>query len=267
MRKVKLKYQHVMSIITHYHSNLKSSRDIKNAFMSFPESGYIRCHMSSSIRLFICCHSNCCTTLSSPRSSSKMADQNPMDTNSLLQQLMGTVSSIWGQIAETKSDRAAAEENRSNPQKRPRDGNSGAGFDTEANRDGNDGTSSGHDDDRDSDEGEEGDNPSVTYQLSEEGEAFIQTAFASRLKYQTRQAKAAKYGTPDSKWLKCPELSPVVEATLSKDAVKQDQAIFRSQQMWLEAARPLTACLERAHEGTLTVHCRRLYTCCNPPWF
>ena len=53
MRKVKLNYQHVMSIITHYYSNLKSSRDIKNAFMSFPESGYIRCHVSSSIRLFV----------------------------------------------------------------------------------------------------------------------------------------------------------------------------------------------------------------------
>ena len=31
MRKVKLKYQHVIGIITHYYSNLKSSRDNKSS--------------------------------------------------------------------------------------------------------------------------------------------------------------------------------------------------------------------------------------------
>ena len=73
------------------------------------------------------------------------------------------------------------------------------------------------------------------------------------MKYQTRQAKVAKYGMPDSKWIKCPRLSPVVGAILSKEAVKQDKVTFRSQEMWLEAAGPLTSCLERAHEGTFTL--------------
>jgi len=58
---------------------------------------------------------------------------------------------------------------------------------------------------------------------------------------------------PDTKWLQRSQLSPVVEAILSKDAAKQDQVTFRCQEMWLEAARPLTACLERAHAGTLTL--------------
>ena len=45
----------------------------------------------------------------------------------------------------------------------------------------------------------------------------------------------------------------VVAATLSKDAVKEDKLSFRAQQMWRNAADPLTACLEKAHEGELTV--------------
>jgi len=57
---------------------------------------------------------------------------------------------------------------------------------------------------------------------------------------------------PDSKWIKCPGFSPVVGAILSKETVKQDKVAFRSQEMWLEAAGPLTSCLESAHEETFT---------------
>ena len=45
----------------------------------------------------------------------------------------------------------------------------------------------------------------------------------------------------------------MVAAILSKDAVKEDKASFRAQQMWLDAAVPLTACLDKVHEGELTV--------------
>ena len=38
-----------------------------------------------------------------------------------------------------------------------------------------------------------------------------------------------------------------------KKAVKQGKVTYRSQQMWLDAAGPMTACLEKAHEGTLTI--------------
>ena len=51
----------------------------------------------------------------------------------------------------------------------------------------------------------------------------------------------------------CPELLPVVAATLSKEAIKNDKVTFRTQQLWMEATGPLTACLEKAHDGELTV--------------
>ena len=90
-------------------------------------------------------------------------------------------------------------------------------------------------------------------QISKEDQAFLEATFGSRLEFATRKAKLAKYGMPDSIWLKCPELCSVVAATLSKDAVKEDKVSFRAQQMWLDVAVPLTACLEKAHGGELTV--------------
>ena len=45
----------------------------------------------------------------------------------------------------------------------------------------------------------------------------------------------------------------MVESFLLKKSVKQDKVTYRSQQMWLDAAGPLTVCLEKAHEGTLTI--------------
>ena len=143
---------------------------------------------------------------------------------------------------------------RTNPKKRSRNSDAGAGLNIEGTRDG-EGTStdSEHEGDRDSKTeghgGDKEDDTSITYQLSDKGEAFLEGAFASRLKYQTIQSKVAKYGMPDTKWLQCLKLSPVVKATLSKDMANQDQKICRCQEMWLEAARPLTACLEK---GTLT---------------
>ena len=94
---------------------------------------------------------------------------------------------------------------------------------------------------------------SKRFTLSEEGEAFLETVFSSQLEYVARKAKMAKYGQPDSKWTMCPELSPVVAATLSKEAIKNDKVAFCTQQLWMEVTGPLTACLEKAHEGGLTV--------------
>ena len=42
-------------------------------------------------------------------------------------------------------------------------------------------------------------------------------------------------------------------ATLSKEAVKEDKVAFRAQQIWIEAAIPLAACLEKAHKGDFLV--------------
>ena len=64
------------------------------------------------------------------------------------------------------------------------------------------------------------------FKFSEEGKAFLEIVFGSRLEYSTRKVKAAKYGQPDSKQVMCPELSPVVAATLLKEAVKNNKVAF-----------------------------------------
>ena len=61
----------------------------------------------------------------------------------------------------------------------------------------------------------------------------------------------AKYGQPDLRWAKCPQLDPVVEGILSMEALKQDRVAYRSQVMWLQAMGPLAAALEKVSEGTL----------------
>lgn len=99
------------------------------------------------------------------------------------------------------------------------------------------------------DEPETTEGDGLSFQLSEEGEAFMEATFGIELEYTTRKAKMAKYGMLDSVWLKCPELSLVVAATLSKEAVKEDKVAFRAQQMWIEVTIPLAACLEKAHKG------------------
>ena len=60
-----------------------------------------------------------------------------------------------------------------------------------------------------------------------------------------RKVKLVKYGQPDSKWTSCPKLGSVVKEILSNKALKQDKVSYRSQQLWLEAAGPLVACLRR----------------------
>ena len=99
--------------------------------------------------------------------------------------------------------------------------------------------------------------------MSEEGEAFLETIFTSRMKYLERIAKVAKFSQPESKWVKCPALDSVVEGIPSKEALSQDQKAFRQQEMWLDAAGPITACLEKALEGTLTLP--EVIPCYRPP--
>ena len=67
----------------------------------------------------------------------------------------------------------------------------------------------------DDDDEMEGDAESELCQLSEEAEAFIETAFKFKLDNVTRKACATnKFGAPDSLWLKCPKLDPVVSTTI-----------------------------------------------------
>ena len=91
------------------------------------------------------------------------------------------------------------------------------------------------------------------FTISEEGEAFLEIVFGSQLECATRKAKMAKYGQLDSKWMICLELLPVLAANLLKEAIKKDKVAFRTQRLWMKATGPLTACLEKAHDGELTV--------------
>ena len=74
------------------------------------------------------------------------------------------------------------------------------------------------DDDDEDGESELGDTETELYQLSEAAGAFIETTFKSKLDNATRKARATKYGMPDSRWLKCPKLDPVISTTVSTSA-------------------------------------------------
>ena len=67
------------------------------------------------------------------------------------------------------------------------------------------------------------------FPVSEEGKAFLETAFTSRLKYTTRKTKVVRYGQLDTKWGMYPELGLVVEGILSNEALRQDKDMYRSQ--------------------------------------
>ena len=183
-----------------------------------------------------------------------MTDPTTNSTETLLQELMKTVSTLTKEVSELK--KADNTGSNVNPRKRLRDNES----ESQATaRDGED------DADQPSDNEERGSDPpsdaedhkssgtAECFKLSEEGETFLETVFSSKMEYATRKAKVGKYGQPDSRWTSCPELGSVVEGILSNEALKQDKVTYRSQQMWLEAAGPLVACLEKAHAGTLTL--------------
>ena len=53
----------------------------------------------------------------------------------------------------------------------------------------------------------------TTFSLSEEGNAFIEAAFKSRLDNDSRSKKKAKLWLPDSKWLKSPEQDSFIAST------------------------------------------------------
>ena len=96
-----------------------------------------------------------------------------------------------------------------------------------------------------------GDTETELYQLSEAAGAFIETTFKSKLDNATRKACAMKYGVPESRWLKCPKLDPVISTTVSTSARQADQSASRLQQFWFDATNPLVSVLERAEELSL----------------
>ena len=184
-----------------------------------------------------------------------MTDPTTQSTETLLQDLLKTVSTLQYNILELK--KADNMTNRDTSRKQPHNGEPSGSQQVTHNgkddasqlsdQDGSDGDPiSDMEDHKSSDTAER-------FKLSEEGETFLETVFSSKMEYSTRKAKVAKYGQPDSKWTRCPELGSVVEGILATKTLKQDKVSYRSQQLWLEAAGPLVACLEKAHDGTLSL--------------
>ena len=80
-----------------------------------------------------------------------MSDPEPKNTESLLKELLGTVSSLQKEVSELKEENQMIATSRTYPKKRPRDGDAGAGLTTEGTRDGEDTSNdSEHEENRDS---------------------------------------------------------------------------------------------------------------------
>ena len=107
--------------------------------------------------------------------------------------------------------------------------------------------------DADSDVEEEGEADSPLVPLSEAANAYLESAFKTKLDNSSRKSKATKFGTPDSRWIRCPKIDAVVIANVAKEAERNDRAASRLQQFWLDAVAPLVMLLERDEELQLPV--------------
>ena len=85
-----------------------------------------------------------------------------------------------------------------------------------------------------------------TFTLSEEGTAFMEAAFKTKLNATARKRKISKLGLPDCKWTKSLELDAFIASSIPKEAVKNDNTEQKIQKLWLEATAPLTAVVERS---------------------
>ena len=90
--------------------------------------------------------------------------------------------------------------------------------------------------------------------LLKEGETFLETVFPPN--WNMQQGKQSWLSTEKQisggPGAQC-YIGLVVEDILSNEALKQDKVSYRPQQLWLEAAGPLVACLEKAHKGNLSL--------------
>jgi len=173
-------------------------------------------------------------------------------TQKLLQELLASVTTLQEDVTALKVN----DSQRSYPQKHRLDSDGeGNNSREDASRDGD---NDGNCDSKLNPSDDELDIPLAgsdgsRFQMLEEGEAFLEATCGSHLEYTSRKAQTAKYGQPDSKWTTCPTLSLVVEATLPKDAIKEDKGAYRSQLMYMEAIAPLAACLEKAGDPQFTI--------------
>ena len=84
--------------------------------------------------------------------------------------------------------------------------------------------------------------------LSDEAATFLEAVFGSKLDNNSRKAKAKAQGVPNSRWIRCAKIDPVVSANVPPAARTADRAASRLQQFWLDAANLLVFILEKAEE-------------------
>ena len=72
------------------------------------------------------------------------------------------------------------------------------------------------------------------FTLTEVGSTFMEAAFKSKLNVASRKKKMAKLGTLDCKWIKSPELDSFIASIIPKEAVQNDNAVQKTQRLWLE---------------------------------
>jgi len=167
----------------------------------------------------------------------KMTEPNPI-SEGIIQELLTTMKGLQAKMAELKSGATGGSnlptdksghatlpegsDVRGNPQKRQLPGEEAGLADNENHL---------------TDEEEGG----TTFSLSEEGDAFIEAAFKSRL----------DKGLPNSKWLKSPEPNSFIASTIPKDVTRADSTAERIKRYWLDAAAPLAAIIEKTDAGEI----------------
>ena len=173
------------------------------------------------------------------------------ESKKLLTGLCENVKAMQAEIEKLKTDRGATNSG-SNSQAGSQNSDTVSGSDpppTKRRKTGLEGASDDEDDEEEViDLRRTSDGAEKLVQMSEEAAAFIETAFKSKLKNADRKSQAEKYGVPDSRWLKCPELDPVVGSTIPAAARRTDNGASRLQNYWLDAVNPLVYVLERAEE-------------------
>ena len=85
------------------------------------------------------------------------------------------------------------------------------------------------------------------FTLSEAGNAFMETAFKSKLNVVSRKKKMAKLGLHDCKWTKSLELVSFIASV-----VRSDNMAYKTQMLWLEAASLLAAIVDKTDGGEVS---------------
>lgn len=177
-----------------------------------------------------------------------MSDPVPVDA-STIQELLKTVKSLQSDMAELKSGGNEA----NNPLLEPTGSATLPQIGSEVRGKSPPRKRSRDEDDADSNDelAESDDEDDHVFSLSEVGSAFMEAAFKSKMNATARRKKMAKLGVPDCKWSKAPELDAFIASTVPKDVVKADNTSHKSQRLWLEAAAPLAAIVDKIDAGEI----------------